>query len=508
MDFRIGRRPLFGAALAGSLVSLVGCSSGSRDSASEAQVRNLVIGATASPDALDPSRNTAAAISQALLYNVYETLLKVDAKGDFQPLLAKSWTQSDDGLSYTFTLEPNAKFASGTVLDATAVKTSLDRIIGDSKSLATLKAQLAAIGTVTASDATTLVITLRHRDNDLLYFLAQTAGIVYDPSKLSTLDVTPAGSGPFVFSAWNQGDSLSLGRNANYWGTPTKFDKASFKYYADANAENAALSSGDLDLITNDQAPQSLGQFKDTSRFTILDGTTMAEVVMGFNHSRAVVKDIRVRQAINYAINRKELLQTVADGHGLLIGSMVPPTDPWYEDLSNTYPYDPQKARSLLAEAGHSSDLNLALRVPTLPYATAAATFVTSALKDVGITVTVDQLDFPARWIDEVLTKSNYDMTIVGHVEGRDITKWADPDYYWHYDNAEFRTLIEQAQTGPSDEQVGFMKKAAELLATDAAADFLYLLANLVVTRADLSGVAQNLTSDSFDLTTISSKDF
>lgn len=508
MDFRIGRRPLLGAALAGSLVPLVGCSSKSSGGASQAQVHNLVIGATAAPDALDPSTNTAAAISQALLYNVYETLLKVDGNGDFQPLLAKSWTQGSDGLSYTFTLEPNAKFASGTTLDANAVKTSLDRIATDSKALATLKSQLAAIDEVSAPDASTVAIKLKQRDNNLLYFLAQTAGIIYDPSKLTTLDAAPAGSGPFVFSAWSQGESLSLERNANYWGTPTKFDKATFKYYADANAENAALSSGDLDIITNVQAPQSLGQFKDTSRFTILNGTTMAEVVMGFNHSRPAFQDIRVRQAINYAINNKELLQTVADGYGLLIGSMVPPTDPWFEDLSNTYPFDPGKARGLLADAGHASDLTLSLRVPTLPYATAAATFVTSALKDVGITVTVDQLDFPARWVDEVLTKSNYDMTIIAHAEGRDIVKWADPSYYWHYDNADFQKLIEQAQTGPSDEQVGLMKKAAELLATDAAADFLYLLANLVVTDADLSGVAKNLTSDSFDLTTISSKDF
>ncbi|SER65494.1 peptide/nickel transport system substrate-binding protein [Propionibacterium cyclohexanicum] len=508
MDFRIGRRPLIGAALAGSLASLVGCSSKDGGSGSQAQVHDLVVGATAAPDALDPSTNTAAAISQALLYNVYETLLKVDGKGAYQPLLAKSWTESPDGLSYTFTLEPNARFASGAALDASAVKTSLDRIGQDPTTLATLKSQLAAIDRVETPDPGTLVLRLKHPDNFLLYFLAQTAGIVYEPSALSTLNQKPAGSGPFVFSAWSQGESLSLVRNASYWGTPTKFDKATFKYYADPNAENAALSSGDLDIISNVQAPQALGQFKDTSRFTILDGTTMSEVVMGFNHSRPVFGDIRVRRAINYAINRPELLQTVADGHGRLIGSMVPPTDPWYEDLSNTYSFDPDKARSLLAEAGHSSGLTLALRVPTLPYATAAATFVTSALKDVGITVTVDQLDFPARWIDEVMTKGNYDMTIIGHAEGRDIVKWADPQYYWHYDNPAFQKLIQQAQTGPADEVNGIMKKAAEMLATDAAADFLYLLANLVVIRADLSGVAENLTSDSFDLTTISSKDF
>lgn len=100
---------------------------------------------------------------------------------------------------------------------------------------------------------------------------------------------------------------------------------------------------------------------------------------MGFNHQKDAFQDIRVRQAINYAINRGDLLKTVAAGHGTLIGSMVPPTDPWYEDLSNTYGYDPDKARQLLKDAGHENNLTLALRVPTLPYATASATFVASA---------------------------------------------------------------------------------------------------------------------------------
>ena len=159
----------------------------------------------------------------------------------------------------------------------------------------------------------------------------------------------------------------------------------------------------------------------------------------------------------------------------------------------------------MLADAGHPDGLTLALRVPNLPYATSAATFIASQLSQVGITVTTDTLEFPARWIDEVMTKSNYDMTIISHVEGRDIEKWANPDYYWHYDNAEFQRLITEARTGPADEQTERMKQAARLLADDAAADFLYSMANLVVLRSDISGVPENLTSESLDLTAASS---
>ena len=504
MNIRLGRRSFLSAAAIGAAASLVGCSGGEAEETQE-QARQLVIGATAAPAALDPSTNSGAAISQALLYNVYETLVKIDSSGDIVPLLATGWNESEDGLTYTFTLQPKATFASGAPLNAEAVKTSLERIVNDDSVIATLKSQLGSMESVAAQDDSTVVVKLSQRDNNWLYYAAQTAGIIYEPDRLDQLDTAPAGSGPFVFDSWSEGNPMVLRRNDSYWGTPTVFDSVTIKYFSDPNAENSAMSSGDLDVISNVQAPQSISQFQGTDQYTILNGTTMGEVVLGFNHQREAFSDVRVRQAINHAINRSDLLQTVTAGYGTLIGSMVAPTDPWYEDLSGTYDYNSDTARRLLADAGHPDGLTLALRVPNLPYATSAATFIASQLSQVGITVTTDTLEFPARWIDEVMTKSNYDMTIISHVEGRDIEKWANPDYYWHYDNAEFQRLITEARTGPADEQTERMKQAARLLADDAAADFLYSMANLVVLRSDISGVPENLTSESLDLTAASS---
>ena len=503
MNIRLGRRSFLGATVIGAAASLVACSNDNAET--QEQARQLVIGATAPPAALDPSTNSGAAISQALLYNVYETLVKIDSDGKIVPLLATSWNESEDGLTYTFTLQPKATFASGAALDAEAVKTSLDRVKNDEAVLATLKSQLGAMESVTVQDPSTIVVKLARRDNDWLYYAAQTAGIIYDPSRIDSLDTAPAGSGPFVFESWSEGNPMVLVRNESYWGTPTVFESVTFKYFADPTAENAAMSSGDLDVISNLQAPQSISQFEDPERYTILNGTSMGEVVLGFNHQREVFSDVRVRQAINYAINRADLLQTVMAGYGTLIGSMVAPTDPWYEDLSDTYGYDPEMARKLLAEAGYGEGLSLSLRPANLPYAVSAATFIASQLAQVGITVNPDPLDFPSRWIDEVMTKSNYDMTIVSHTEGRDIEKWANPEYYWHYDNAEFRELVTEAKTGPADEQAEKMKQAARILADDAAADFLFSMANLVVLRSGISGISENLTSESMDLTTASS---
>lgn len=467
---------------------------------SEPQDRQLMVGASASPNSMDPTTSDAAAIPQALLYNVYEPLLKIDGNGNLKPLLASEWSLAPDGLTYTFNLRSQAKFASGTKVTPEAVIESIQRIIDDPAVLPVLKAQMSPLASMRAVDADTVEFTLKTQSQNWLYSMAQRAGIIFDPGHLDQLTTVPAGSGPFVFSAWVQGDSVTLKRNENYWATPSRLAGVTFKYYNDANAMNAAMLAGQLDIVSNVAAPQALDQFNDP-RFTVLEGVTTGEIVLGFNHQTPALQNLKVRQAIIYAINRQALRDAVWAGKGELIGSMVPPTDPWYEDLSKQYPFDPAKARELLAESG-VGPVSLRLRVPTLPYAPGAASYIASQLADVGIEVTVDELEFPATWVDQVMYQSNYDMTIVAHVEPRDIDRFADPNYYWHYNNPEFQQLIAAAdKAATTAEQVSLMKQAARLLSDDAAADFLWLLPNLVVTKADITGVNANASSLSFDMT-------
>ncbi len=472
------------------------------DSSGDAQ--KLVVGATLEPASMDMTTSDGAGTPQALLYNVYETLVKIDNSGNIKPLLARSWEVSPDRKTYTFTLQGRAKFASGGPVNADAVVESFDRIRNAKDTLANLKNQMSVVTDVVAVDDSTVKVTLSRPSNNWLYWIAGPAGIVIDPSGMDALATKPMGSGPFKFGEWRKGESLTFERNDDYWGTPARFAEAQFRYFTDANALTAAMLAGDIDIISDLTTPEAVDQFSDTSKYQVLEGTTNGEVVLGFNHDNKALSDLKVRQAINYAINREALLTTVWNGKGTLIGSMVPPTDPWYEDLSDTYPFDPAKAKQLLKEAGYESGLTLRLRIPTLPYAPPAATFVASQLADVGVTVKVEELEFAA-WIDSVFSKGDYDMTIVAHAEPRDIVKWADPAYYWHYDNPEFQKLIAQADAAPEAENVRLMKQAAKLLADDAVADFLFLFPNLVVTTADISGVNSNSTSSSFDLTSIAS---
>ncbi|MGI8456537.1 MAG: ABC transporter substrate-binding protein [Propionibacteriaceae bacterium] len=499
----IGPRLVAGIlALLLGVLGLAACSGPTTNPSDPATV-TLTVGATAQPPSLDATEQDAAAVAQVMLYNVYQTLVRIDGDGKMEPLLAQRWTTSPDRTTYTFILDPKAKFASGRQVTAEDVVWNLDRIKNDPAVTPTNKAKQAVVKTARARGDGTVVITLRKPSNSWLYDMTSTAGMIYDAKATVDFATATAGSGPYTLDRWTKGSDLVLKRNNAYWGNKSSFAAVTFRYFADPNAMNAAMLSGGIDVISNLQAPQALGQFADPTRFTVINGTTNGEVVMSLNNTAPALKDLRVRQAINYAIDRQALVKTVWAGQGQLIGSMVPPTDPWYVDLSHTYSYNPAKAKQLLAAAGYANGLKLRMRLPTLPYATSSGQFVQSQLKQVGIDATIDELEFPARWVSEVLQKGDYDISIVAHVEPRDLDLFANPKYYFHYDNAKFRQLVAAADVGTEQQQIDDLRQASRLLADDAAADWLFLLPNLVITTVQVTGVPRNATTLSFDLTTI-----
>ncbi len=512
-------------ALVGVLtVAMAACTGGPSPTGpvpTEAPVHTLTIGATAEPPTLDPTGTDAAAPAQVFLYNVYETLIKIDGAAQIKPLLAQAWDLSDDRLTYTFQLNPAATFADGTRVTAQAVADNVTRI-QEGTAPPKYKSVMAKVASTNVVDDTTITMTLTAPSNRWLYDMAGAAGIVMNPAGFATVGTQPAGSGPLAFERWTQGDSIILKKNAAYWGTPVRFDTVTFRYFKDPNAMNSAMLADQLDIISNLQAPEMITQFSDTSRFNVIEGLTDGEVTLAINnggeHSliddpdpakrvpknpgNPALADVRVRRALTMAIDRQVLLDTVWGGKGTLIGSMVVQTDPFYEDLTATNPYNPDEARRLLAEA-NQTNLTLRLRPPTLPYATKAAQFVQSQLAAVGVTVTVEELGFP-QWIQEVIGSADYDLSIVAHVEPRDIFTFGNPDYYWRYDNPEVTALLAAADAGTTEEYIADAKKAARIVAEDAAAIWLFTLPNLVVTRHGITGVPENANSSlSFDVSTI-----
>ena len=485
-------------------LGLTGCSAGSSTSggASAGAARDSAsVGFAAEPANLDFSATDGAAIPQVLLVNVYEGLVRLDADGKIQPQLAKAWTVSDDRKTYDFQLQSGAKFSNGDAFDAAAVKFSIERVKSAAWKIS-LKKYMDVVDRVEIVSPTEVKVTLTRPSNDWLFRMTTRIGAMFSPTGVADLANAPVGTGPYTMQKWTRGDSITLARRDDYWGRKPALKTVTFKYFKDANAANNALLTGGIDAIVGLQSPDSVPQFKADSKLQVIVGSSNGELVLSLNNATGPFKDKRVRQAVNHAIDRKALLQAAAAGYGTLIGSMVPPTDPWYEDLANAYPYDPEKAKALLAEAGVGG-LTVRFRVPNLPYAVAAAQLVKSDLAKAGVTANIDVLEFPARWLDVVFQKHDYDMSIISHVEARDIATFADPKYYWGYDNRGVQQLTQEADAGTEQDQVTKLKQVARTLSDDAVCDWLYLGANLDVAKKGLGGIPQNLIGEAFDVTAL-----
>ncbi|CAN5522438.1 ABC transporter substrate-binding protein [soil metagenome] len=461
---------------------------------------NLTVGLFAEPASLDFTTTDGAAIPQALLYNVYETLLKVDSgTGEIVPALASEYQVSDDGLTYTFTLVEDATFSNGADFTAQDAVYSIERVQSDDWTVS-LKSQMDVVESAEATGEYELTVTLKQPDNSWLYAMTTSVGAMFDTEGTKNLATEPIGTGSYQFASWDRGTAITLERHEDYWGEQPYFAEVELAYFQDANAANSAMLTRTVDVLGTVQAPESLAEFEGGD-YQIIEGTTNGEVVLSFNNDEGPFTDLRVRQAARHAIDHEALLDTCWAGRGELIGSMVPPTDPWYEDRTGDYPFDVAKAKELLGEAD-ADGVKVRLRIPNLPYAVSCGTVVESMLEDAGFEVTIDELEFPATWLEEVFTGHNFDMSIVAHVEPRDMrTVFGNPNYYTGYGTGEVTALLDEADAAATEEeQIEKMAEAATLISQDAAADFLFVLPNLIVADPDITGLPQNAASTSFDL--------
>ena len=481
-------------------MALVGCSSGSMTAEEEPDTA-LTVGLLATPGNLDYTTTAGAAIPQALLYNVYEGLVKLDNDGTIMPLLAESWTVSDDGLVYDFQLQEGVTFSDGSPFNAESVKFSLERV--KENWTANGPAYLDPIAGIEAVSDTEARITLSKPSNSWLFNMSGPVGTMFTESGIADLATTPVGTGPYTVSSFKTGDSLVLAANADYWGEAPYMTDVTLRYFTDATAQTNALLSGDINLISGISQFQLVDQFKTNGDFQVLEGASTGEVTLAMNNASDAFSDVRVRQAVRYAIDRQAVMDTANSGYGLLIGSMVPPTDPWYdESLADLYPYDPEKAAELLAEAG-VSDLTVAFKIPNLPYAVAGAQVVKDQLAKVGITAEVTALEFPAVWLDEVFSSHDYDMSLIMHSEPRDVTVFAAPTYYAGYDSPAVMEKFAEADAADPASYIELMKEATATMAEEAAADWLYLQPAISLADSDLLGVPKNTPSLALDLSTI-----
>ena len=484
---------------------LSGCSAGHTavQTGRVASDDSAVIALTAAPATLDFTKSGGAAIPQALIGNVYEGLVRISSQGDIEPQLATSWDLSPDRTTYTFHLRKGVHFSNGDEFTADTAKFSIDRVKSDAWTNG-LKAGMKPVTRTQAVDKYTLAVTLSAPSNGWLWSMGTLIGAQMTPRGVDNLATKPVGTGPFTVDEYKVGRFLTLSANKSYWGQQPATRHVALRYMTDSTATANALRSGDVDAIVGMDAPEMVSSFRDNNRYAVDVGTTTGKVLLTMNNKRAPFNDVRVRRAVMYAINRQAVIDTAWGGFGEDTGGVpAPPTDPWSYH-STEYPYDPDRARQLLAEAG-VHDVDITFTVPARAYATNAAELIISELEDVGIHAHIESQEFPAVWLSQTLTQHDYDMSIIEHAEARDIpTLFGNPDYYLGYDDEQTRTLLSAADSAPPDEYAPLMRKAVDRIMNQAGANTIFIYPNIVVRDKYLTGIPTTIAGQGLELAGIS----
>jgi peptide/nickel transport system substrate-binding protein len=455
------------------------------------------------PPHLDPTSAAAGAIDSVLYTNVFEGLTRFMGDGSVVPGLAESWEISEDGLTYTFKLREGVTFHDGSAMDAEDVKFTLDRINAEDSANAQ-KALYAAISEVNVIDPQTVEVKLSEPNGNMLFNLAWGDAVIVAPETVETIKQTPIGTGAFKFESWNQGDKITLTRNDDYWGEAPALASATFKFISDPTAAFASVMAEDVDVFTGFPAPENIPQFEADPRFQVLIGSTEGETILSINNKREPFDNVKVREAVAHAIDRQAIIDGAMFGYGTPIGTHFAPHNPGYVDLTEMSSYDPEKSKALLAEAGFPDGFETTLHLPPPSYARRGGEIIAAQLAEVGIKAQITNVEW-AQWLETVFKGKDFGLSIVSHTEPMDINIYANPDYYFQYDNAEFQSLMtEFNKTADPAARTEMLAKAQRMIAEDYVNGYLFQLAFPTIAKAGVEGLWVNAPTQATDLTGVS----
>ena len=448
-----------------------------------------VLGMILEPTSLDPTMAPAAAIGEVVHYNILEGLTKINVDGSVTPLLAERWTMDADGKAFTFALRKGVKFQDGSDFDAAAVKFSFERAKGEKSTNKAKGAVFNNISHIATPDAHTVVIVLDKPDGNFLFRLGENTAVILHPKSADSAATRPVGTGPYKLEAWNKGSGIVLTKWDGFRdASRVALRRVTFRFINDPAAQVAALMAGDIDGMPRFGAFQSLAQFKGDTRFAVEMGSTAGKGILAINNKRKPFDDVRVRRALSHAIDKKAFIDGVLEGYAKPIGSHMAPTDAGYVDLNAQYPFDPEKAKALLKEAGVATPLNVTLTLPPPPYARKGGEVLAAQLAKVGINAKIENVEW-AQWLSGAF-KGNFDLTVINHVEPLDYMAYANPQYYWGYDNAGFRELTaKHSATTDRKERTRLFGEIQRKIAADAVNVFLFNPSNAAVYRKGLKGL-------------------
>lgn len=459
----------------------------------------LTVALQLEPPNLDPTSGAAVATDEVVYGNIFEGLVRLDAQGAVKPLLATWWEVSSGGLIYTFHLRDGVRFQDGTPFDAGIVKFSLERALGPA-STNVQKQSLSVIRQVEVVDPRTVRLRLSSPDSNLLYTLAWGDSVMVSPKSAGSLATAPVGTGPFKFASWRRGDTVTLVRDEDYWGQPAKLRQVKFKFIADPAAAYAAIKTHEVDAFPDYPAPENLAQLRADPALKVVTASSEGEVILAINNRAGPLSDVRVRRALQYALDRRAIIDGAMYGYGTPIGSHFPPQNAAYVDLTGLYPHDIAKAKALLAQAGYPNGLDLSLKLPPPNYARRGGEIVAAQLAQAGVRVKIENIEW-AQWLDQVYGRHAFDLTIVSHAEPMDYAIYDKAGYYFGYHSEAFHGLME-ALKGATDEaqRAAILGQIQRRIAEDAVNGFLFQFPRLGVFDARLKDFWVNSPTQTIDL--------
>lgn len=456
---------------------------------------SVTVGITQDLDSLDPHKAVAAGTKE-VLYNIYEGLVKPDQNGNLVPAVAEDYQISTDGKEYSFKLRKGVKFHNGKEVTAEDVIYSLKRCAG---MLETPEAGVNAVAALSIiSDITTeqkdgynyVTIHLKEANTELIGYL--TCNIV--PKDYTELASKPVGTGPFRFVSYTPMKDFVMEKYKDYYGEKANYDKVTFTISESTDAAFLKLQAGEIDVfpyLTVDQAEQLKGSYNiEVGEMSLVQGLFVNNKVKPFD-------DKRVRQALNYAVNKDEILQMLNGGKGKKIGSGVYAGFKSYfnENCTGTYEYNPEKAKQLLKEAGYENGFSFTCSVPSnYAYHVQTAEILVSQLAKVGIKMNIQLIEW-ASWISDVYQGHNFESTIIGldsQLAPSDILKYyigGTPKNFINYESSQFDSLYREAQaTTDGAKKKDLYAKAQQCLADDAASVFIQSPSLMVAVKKGITG--------------------
>ena len=427
-------------------------------------------------------RNSATAIRAPLAMNVVQPLLERQEDGTIAPFLAEQFEASDDGLTYTFTIR-EAMFHDGSPLDSADVVYSLETNMASE--VAATAGPLSVAETIAATDEHTVVVTLSRPSRAFVNSLASSSGLIFPEGSLDSLATAPVGTGPWSFGEWRPDVDLVLHRFADYWGDIPYYETVTFRFITDPNAAANALLAGDVDILAT-----GLGSTRsrvEDAGLTVVEGISAEFQYVSLNGSLDVFADERIRQAIAHAIDRQAYVDAVYGGAARPTCTFVnPPNEAWATDHC-PYPYDPDRARELLAEAGaEGTPLTIKFIEDGAQWSITTEILV-SQLSDVGFDVSTEGRELTT-YLDEIVSAAepSYEITPLGGPTA--IDAWKCPGRFTLWCDPAIDEMLAQADETLDDQEYVDLRRTA----IEQHADAAYLIP--LSTRLDLVFLADGIT--------------